>query len=247
MKTHNRSSLALSIAAICGLLTLAPSFVEGANLVSNGGFEDNSDLVTNPLIPQAPLTNWAQTEVNLVNDVDGFGTTINYGLAPHGGDIAATFFSDTNSISGSGASIKQTLTTDPTKTYDLSLWLANPIQDNGNLNNQFSVMWGGNLVSLTGANLIEIGVGTMTYQVQGNQTTWFQVTASNLTPTGASTVLEISARNKDWGTLVDDVSVTASGVPDSGTSLGLFGIALAGLVLFQRKTQRGSTAVSGAA
>ena len=234
MKTKNNALKSFLNAIFAGaMLAIVPAATEAANIVLNPGFEDIN--VAGP-IPTSTLQNWTTTETALVNEVDGTDTTVLYGLAPHGGSIAAAFFSATNAV-GAGASLTQALTTVAGQAYNLSFWLANPIDDPQNLNNAFSVMWDGNLISLSGTNLVVDGVNT--YKVQGDETNWYQVTATGLVASGASTNLVFSARNNDWATLVDDVEVSA--VPDNGPTFALLGIALTGLTLYSRKAQRLAT------
>jgi hypothetical protein len=231
-----------TLASLCALTLAAPSFVNGANLVQNSSFEDNSSGA--PLTETAPLTFWTVAEVlgtgganqNLVN---GLNSTVFYQLPPHTGVIDAAFRSTTNTVTTGGlATLSQTLTTTVAQAYELTFWLANPIQDPSNLNNIFSVSWNGVALALSSPSLSAVGGNQ--YIVAPN-TAWFQVTASNLVGTG-SDVLKFSARNSDYATLLDDVVVQASGVPDSGSTIAMFGIALAGLVLVSRKTQRAELA-----
>jgi len=214
-----------SVAVLSGVLLLLSSFVQGA-IVTNGGFEDNADLVTPPW-PTAPLTGWTIGEVlgtppaPLQNRVDGLDPTFMYALGPHTGNIAAAFNSNTNTVTTGGlATLTQSVVTDPAKTYDLSLWIANPIQDPVNFNNIFSVSWNGTLITLAGPTVTQVGA-TQTYLVTPN-TAWFQVTATNLVVTGTSTSLVLNGRNSDWATLVDDVSIVETPEP---TTLVMFGAA----------------------
>jgi len=243
MKTLTRILPCFALASVCGLLFVAPS-VNAASIVLNGGFEANIDN-TGPFAT-APLTNWTVGEVLGVpatpnqNRVDGLDPTLLYALAPHTGRIAAAFNSTTNTVvTGGVATLTQGLAT-TAQTYDLSFWLANPIQDASNFHNIFSVSWNGILQALSSPFLTEVGI-TKTYRVTP-QTTWFQVNVNNLLATGAVTNLQFSGRNSDWATLLDDVSAQASGVPDSGGTIAFLGLALAGLVLFSRKAQRADLA-----
>ena len=169
------------------------------------------------------------------DQVNGRDTTILWALAPHGGNIAAAFNSD-NNATGNGASLTQTLTTNPSQTYNLSLWVANPINDTGNLHNVFSIGWGGNapanLIALSGTNLVSLGGNQ--YQVKGDANTWYQITATGLTVTGTSTDLVINARNNNWATLVDDVMVDGVPEPSSAMMLGVGAVVLG----FRRRRQQ---------
>jgi hypothetical protein len=240
MKTLTSILPRFTLASLCALTLVAPSFVDGANIVQNDSFEDNASAS----FPQtAPLTFWTVGEVLGTggpnqNRVVGLNTTGEYALAPRTGVIAAAFNSTTNTVTTGGlAELSQTLGTTAGQAYDLSFWIANPIQDSSNFNNIFSVSWNGVALALSNPSLG--AAGSNQYIVAPN-TAWFQVTAS-LVGTG-SDVLKFSARNSDWATLLDDVSVQASGVPDSGSTIAMFGIALVGLVLVSRKTQRDALA-----
>lgn len=232
----------LSFAALFGVLLSFSSTVQGA-IVTNGGFEDNTDFVSDPF-PVAPLTGWIKGEVLGSggidqNNVDGLNPLSMYALAPHSGDIAAAFNSTTNTITTGGfATLTQAIVTDTTKTYDVSLWVANPIQDAGNFNNVFSVSWDGALVTLSGTYIAETVPGSKIYKVTPN-TTWFEITASLLPVTGTSTNLEVSARNSDWATLVDDVSIVETPEP---TTLAMLGTAF--LVMGLRRNRHGRVARS---
>ena len=244
IKMNNLKSIFLTgstgaLAAIFALFMLHVPMTEGA--VVNGGFEDNVTLQTPPAVSFAPLTGWTR-QTDAQNDVIGRDTSTLYALPPHTGNIAAAYYSGTNA-GGNGASLTQTLTTDVTKTYNLTLWVANSIADTSNLNNVFSVGWGGNLagnliaLSAPGARLIPLG-GNL-YQVQGDPnpiTSWFQVTATGLTPAGATTDLFINARSNDWAILVDDVTVDVVPEPATVAMLGVGAV----LMGFRRRRQQRS-------
>ena len=204
-------------------MLLLPISVRGAIVNSNVGFEDDKDF--SAPIAQAPLSSWVISQFPGVNEVLGRDTTSLYALAPYEGNIAAAFASAADAT-GSGASIKQTLATTTGSTYKLSLWVANSIQDSGNQNNIFSVRWGGNLITLSGTFITEVST-TSTYVVTPD-TNWFQIVANNLSPTGSSTTLEISARNNNWATLVDYVLVEETPEPSTVLMLGL-GATMVGL------------------
>lgn len=154
-----------------------------------------------------------QTDPNNLLHVVGTDPSSLYGLAPHAGNIAAVFHSDTNAT-GPGASLTQTLTTSTANTYDVSLWIANPLQQAAQVNNVFSLSWNGQLLTLSDTNLTETSPGAKTYVI-ASYTTWFQLLVPNLTVTGTSTDLVISARSNDWATLVDDVIVQETPEPST--------------------------------
>jgi hypothetical protein len=138
--------------------------------------------------------------------VDGLDTTSLYALAPHSGNIAAAFYSNSNTVTDQGvATLSQVLATAASQKYDLSFYVANPVQDGMDFNNVFSVSWNGVLVALSSPFLTETAPGAKTYVVAPNSS-WFQVTATGLMAIGGDS-LEFAARNSDWGTLLDDVVV----------------------------------------
>lgn len=217
-----KSPLRIFASFACALATMCT--LEAA--IVNGGFED--DAYSLDSIPQAPLTGWSKTpgpETTVVGEDTGLGGPP-WGLSPHSGSIAARFSSGA-SETGAGASLSQAVVTDTAYTYDVSLWVANPLQEVGGTNNVFSLNWNGNLVALSHANLTEISSGAKIYVVASG-TAWFQLLITGLPVAGTSTTLVISARNNDWATLVDDVVVQET--PEPSTVLLLFtGAAILGM------------------
>ncbi len=159
------------------------------------------------------MTFWTISAPDIFNNVVGVDTAVQYALAPHSANIAAAFSSDTDAT-GAGASLSQMASTLPILTYDVSLWVANPIQDAANFNNVFSISWNGQLISLSNPYLTETASGSKMYVVTPS-TPWFQLVVTNLPVTGAMTELKISARNNDWATLVDDVIVEPTPEPST--------------------------------
>lgn len=230
MKNIVNSFPRLGLALLSGMFFLVLPCVEGASIVINGSFESTSDGLSP--IPTAPFAGSSWTATQTATDtVNLLGTGILYGLAPQNLEIAAAFGSEPSST-GNGASLSQILTTVATQTYNLSFWLANPVSATIS-NNVFSVSWGGSLISLSGANLTL--VGSNLYKVGPDDTMWYHVTASGLAPTGTSTELKFSARNNEWQTLVDNVSVS---VPDGGSTIMFLALAVIGLAFGQRSAQR---------
>jgi hypothetical protein len=230
--THklNKTSPSFSLCSIAMLLCMLMAQPSAEGAIVNGGFEDTLD--TSEAVMKSSLDNWTISQTD-INKVIGRDTTVLYALAPHGGFIDAAFNSDPTA-EGSGASLTQALTTDTTKTYNVSLWVANPIQEAGNINNVFSVTWDGALISLSGANITETALNSKTYIVTA-ESGWNQITATNLPVTTTSTNLVISARNNQWATLVDDVTVEETPEPSTVVMLGI-GAALMGLR--RRRQQR---------
>jgi hypothetical protein len=210
-----------------------------AQLVQNGSFEQI--LIPGPPWATSTLDGWLVGEILGTggpnqNKVDGLDTSFQYALGPHTGDIAAAFNSTTNTVTTGGvATLTQTLTTDPSKTYDLSLWVANPIEDSSNFNNIFSVSWNGTLVTLSGPYVTEVGL-TKTYLITP-ETDWFQLVIPGLSVTGTATALVISGRNSDWATLVDDVVVLEIPEPVTLILLGIGAL----LVAFYRSRRNWMT------
>ena len=194
--------------------------------VANGDFEAGKNVPGFPIPPDAPLTGWligedlgAPPNPSGTNKVEGTGAERFGPLLPKSGDIYVAFSGTATTSNGFGT-LSQTLTTDPLKTYNLSFWLANPIDDISNLNNLFAVRWNGALINLSGTNITEVG-SSDTYRVTPNTSTWFQITASDLPVTGTSTVLQFLGRNEDWGTLLDVVTVVEVPEPTAAALLGV--------------------------
>jgi len=221
------------------MFVFSASMLKGA-IVSNGDFEQ--DKTGTPAT--APLTNWSPTNSDASptpqTTVKGQDPFYAYNFAQHtdNGSIAANFFSNTDAPANSMASISQTLTTDPTKSYNLQLWVANPYQDPNARANLFSVIWNGNAVKLSDVDPVhfaapsglptELNGDPGTYVVKPNSP-WFVVNINNLAPgLGLSTNLVISGQNNNLATLVDDVAVTETPEPSSVVLL-LAGTALIGV------------------
>jgi hypothetical protein len=123
------------------------------------------------------------------------------------------------------ASITQAIPTIAGQTYQLDYWLTNL---SGLPTNAFQASWNGQVVSsLTNAS-------TFGYTL---------FSFPSLTATSASTTLQFDFRHDPffWG--FDDVSVQlvstpggpTSGVPDSGSTVALLGLALSALAFFRRR------------
>lgn len=170
----------------------------------NGGFEDTIIDPSSPFL-ESSMESWVVSAPGTTT-VRGEDTGLNYApwyLAPYAGSIAASFASD-NDATGAGGSLGQAPpTTDVLKTYDVSMWVANPIADAANFNNVFSVSWNGSLITLAGSGITQIGA-TQTYIVTP-ETNWFQITAIVPGTGNPLSELVISARNNNWATLVDEV------------------------------------------
>ncbi len=214
------------------MLALCPT--EGA--IVNGGFEDSPDfngwtVTQDPVDPlNPPFAGYQGTTVSIYT-----GSPNQYAQVPHAGSSkSAAFISDNGAPDTSFARISNPAVTTASTLYNVSLWVSNPIQDPSNTFNAFSLTWNGNPVSLTNSNLTETSPGSQVYVVKG-QTDWFQIVATNLPATGASTDLVISARNNNWATLVDDVLVEV--VPEP-TTMVMLSLGFAAIGFRRRRQQR---------
>ena len=222
----------VSLVVLLCVLMVALS-VEGA--IVNGGFENN--IISNPgdSISESDLASWTVSPpARTIVRGQGAPNGDPWKLAPYAGSIAATFASDTNAT-GAGGSLTQapSPTTDVLKTYNVSMWVANPIQDTANFDNVFSVSWAGTLITLSGSFITEVVLSPKTYIVTP-QTDWFQITAV-VQGTGVPSDLVISARNNNWATLVDEVIFEETPEPSTVVMLGA-GAAIMGLR--RRRQQR---------
>jgi hypothetical protein len=250
MKTITRSLPRLSLASLCGLLFVAPSFVDGANMVLNGGFEDGAATILpvngtavgggSTSLVKATLGNWDVGPVGSPNGENAIATNESLyfatiangdpaGGGPHSGQVAAVFPNFpvydgyiSQAIAGVVAG----------QVYTISFWLSNQIGTNPN--NLFTVNWGGTFTNtaapITGGTTVFSGAIPV-------QTPWTFYSFDVVAPTNNARLSFIGG-NTAAATLLDDVSVQVAGVPDTGSSFALLGIALAGLVLFHRKGQR---------
>lgn len=186
--------------SLLAVLMIAFATSASANLVTNGGFETGT------------FSGWYHTG-NISDDY--------VGVPGNSG-----FFSAVLGPIGSTASLSQALSTTGGAFYDLSFSLANSVggagANNANLNVfgqpvDFRILWNG--VQIYDASLTPLGVFT-----QYN----FVVQA-----TSAATNLEFVYRNDPGFFFLDDVSVelhqATAGVPETGSSALLMGLALVGL------------------
>jgi len=234
-----------SIVALFGVMMAILSSLKGA-IVVNGDFEQG---IVPDVISTAPLTNWTPTNsLDGTTQVFGMDTTLTYGIAPQSGSIAVAFTSDASAPANSMASISQTITTSPTKTYNLHFWISSPVADVNSRQNLFSVIWGGTMLNLSYWNpnfaapnpsrtdLVELNGAAGTYVVAGD-TAWFPVDILNLTPSpGSTTDLMFSGQNNNWATLVDNVLVEETPEPSTMVMIAA-GAAVMGL---RRKRQQRS-------
>ena len=202
-------------------VVLLPFSVEGA--IVNGGFENTIIDPSSPIL-ESTMDFWAVSPpgTTIVRGQDTGSSFVPWNLAPKAGFIAASFSSDIDAT-GAGGSLTQAprdpgnTPTNSLKTYNVSMWVANSIQDAANFNNVFSVSWAGILIPLSGSG-INPGVDANTYIVKP-KTDWFQITAT-VQGTGVPSDLVISARNNNWATLVDAVIFEETPEPSTLVMLG---------------------------
>ena len=120
-----------------------------------------------------------------------------------------------NGAVGSLGFISQDLTTTPGESYKLDFWLTNP----GGTPSEFQVIWGG-------ATILDlVNLGTFG---------WTEYTYTELATSG-STSLTFGFQQDPSYMQLDDVSVQATGVPDSTFTASLLGLGLLGLAALRRK------------
>lgn len=187
---------------------------------------------------------WSAQAVNIVAD-PGFEASAD-GLGPHpfsaswtsvdssgfqgvGGDSAFAHSGVNYAFLGATGligSLSQSLSTVAGQSYNLSFWLGN---DGGLPPNSFEVFWNGvSVFSLTNAAGFS----------------YTQFGALNLVATGGSTVLEFRSRNDQDFWRLDDINVSAQGVPEAFSTiwLALPAFGALGLLHFSRGRTRKSLA-----
>ena len=198
-------------------LLLAIAAPAGAQIVTNGGFED--PVASTAITPTFVVPGWTASSGNF--------EIITTGLwQPHSGSQSI----DLNGTSV--GTIFQDLATAVGSTYQLSFWYAgNP----GTTNDKtFNVLWGGNTVD------------AFTFVQAGNTTSnmgWTNYVSGPLAATSATTRLTFQSTTTGTpvsGSALDDVSVTllqSSTVPEPST-YALFATGLLGLAGVARRRSR---------
>jgi PEP-CTERM motif. len=191
----------------CSLLTVI------ILLVGSGRLATAANLITNGDFETGNFAGWtvtpAATGSNLLVAPNPFGPDFTQG---------AFFGATLNDLDA----ISQTFATTPGVFYDLTFFY----QVLGNNlgvppDNEFNVLWNGVSVdtSLFPQSDVNPGFGTFDFMLQA---------------TGTMTTLEFEGRNAPSFDFLDNVSVTAAGVPEPSSYIGaLFG--LVGLCWFQRR------------
>lgn len=185
-----------------------------ANLVADPGFEASAD----GLGPHPFSASWTNI------DASGFSNVGGDSAFAHSGDNYANL----GATPGFG-SLSQVLGTTTGQSYTLSFWLANDITVGLPSGNSFRVLFNGiQVFSLTNSSAFG----------------YTQFTISNLVATGGATALEfVYNHNNDFWRL-DDIDVSAQGVPEAMSTiwLALPAFGALGLLHFSRSRARKSLA-----
>jgi hypothetical protein len=187
-----RSTLARKTFCIAALLCAA-AWNANANQVADSGFEASTDNIGgNPF-----SASWTNV------DASGFSGVGGDSAFAHSG----TNYAFLGAAPGTG-SLSQTggVSTVAGQSYSLSFWLANDVTVGLPAGNSFNVFFNGvNVFSLT--NSAAFG--------------YTQFTISNLVATGASTALQFVYNNNSDFWRLDDVNVSAQGVPEAFSTIWL--------------------------
>ncbi len=166
------------------------------------------NLVVNPGFETGDLTGW--TFIAASSGSDFYVST----LYPHSGSYDAAF----GAVGNYDDSILQAVPTTPGQSYTISFWLIHPTGESAN---DFSAYWDGNELMSSSPPLPLLNADEFSY-------TQYTFTEPG-DPSTSTTVLEFSGREVPAWFYLDDVSVTAVGVPEPATILllgfGLFGLA----------------------
>jgi hypothetical protein len=166
-----------------------------------------AELVVNGGFETGTFASWTESGTSGWTSLDG----------PHSGSYGW----DEGAVGGLHY-ISQTLATTAGTTYNVDFWL-NPY--GGTVSDYFVSFDGVTLMNVVN----EVGLPTLTF----HEWNYIQLTG---VATGATSVLTLGIRQDPSYSQLDDISVTeASGVPEASSTLGLLGLALAGLVAAKRK------------
>ena len=197
-----KSFYTLCLSAIFGALSAGAN----ANLIVNGGFEDNN----------VAAGNWAYFSSASVNGWDGDNIEIwdSFGgvVAPEGTQHAEL---NAHPFDGSVFSIYQNFATVVGQTYDVSFFYSARV----NANEQFSFSVG-SLAALLNDHVVG---------------SWTQYTGSFVASNALSTITFTSYDTGTYGNFLDDVVVTAKASVVESNPIVMLLIGLAGLVLIRRK------------
>jgi hypothetical protein len=209
-----RSTLARNIFCVAALVCCAAWNANAVNLVADPGFEASAD----GLGPHPFSASWTNV------DPSGFSNVGGDSAFAHSGNNYANL----GATPGTG-SLSQGLGTAIGQSYSLSFWLANDITAGLPSGNSFNVFFNGvNVFSLTNSAAFA----------------YTQFTISGLVATGGSTQLQfVYNHNNDFWRL-DDVDVSAQGVPEAFSTiwLALPAFGALGMLQFSRARARKSLA-----
>ncbi len=192
-------------AVLSGLLLAASA---QANLIVNGGFEDNT----------VAAGNWSYFSSSAVNGWEGSNLEIwnNFGgvVAPEGNQHAEL---NAHPYTGGVFSIYQSFATVVGQIYDVSFFYS--ARESANESFHFSV---GTLATLINDHTVG---------------TWNQFTGSFVANSNFSTITFTTTDNSTVGNFLDAVVVTTRTSVDEASSLMMLAIGMLGLVLVRRKVR----------
>lgn len=192
-------------AVLSGLLLAASA---QANLIVNGGFEDNT----------VAAGNWSYFSSSAVNGWDGSNIEIwnNFGgvVAPEGNQHAEL---NAHPYTGGVFSIYQSFATVVGQIYDVSFFYS--ARESANESFHFSV---GTLATLINDHTVG---------------TWNQFTGSFVANSNFSTITFTTTDNSTVGNFLDAVVVTTRASVDEASSVVMLAIGMLGLVLVRRKVR----------
>lgn len=190
------------LGAMFGLLCLGAN----ANLIANGGFEDNTVAVGNwAYFPSASVNGWEGDNIEIWNQMGGV-------VAPEGTQHAEL---NAHPFDGSVFTIFQNFATVVGQTYDVSFFYSARVDSN----EQFSFS-AGTLAALLNDHVVG---------------SWTQYSGSFVASSALSTITFTSFNAGTYGNFLDDVVVTAKASVVESSPLVMLLIGLAGLVLIRRK------------
>jgi len=190
------------LGAMFGLLCVGAN----ANLIVNGGFEDNTVAVGNwAYFPSASVNGWEGDNIEIWNQMGGV-------VAPEGTQHAEL---NAHPFDGSVFTIFQNFATVVGQTYDVSFFYSARVDSN----EQFSFS-AGTLAALLNDHVVG---------------SWTQYSGSFVASSALSTITFTSFNAGTYGNFLDDVVVTAQANVVESSPLVMLLIGLAGLVLIRRK------------
>lgn len=192
-------------AVLSGLLLAASA---QANLIVNGGFEDNTVAAGNwSYFSSSAVNGWEGSNIEIWNNFGGV-------VAPEGNQHAEL---NAHPYTGGVFSIYQSFATVVGQIYDVSFFYS--ARESANESFHFSV---GTLATLINDHTVG---------------TWNQFTGSFVANSNFSTITFTTADNSTVGNFLDAVVVTTRTSVDEASSLMMLAIGMLGLVLVRRKVR----------